>query len=143
MARYVATIDVPKPLEETFDYLSDFSNTREWDPGVVEAEPLVPGPPDVGSLYRVVAAFLGRRVELRYEVTEFEPPKRLVLEAHSSTVYSHDEIRFEPIREGTRVTYDAQLELKGLLALGDPILARIFRSVGDKAVDGLRTTLGG
>ena len=143
MARYVATIDVPKPLEQTFEYLSDFAKTREWDPGVVEAEPLVPGPPDVGSLYRVVAAFLGRRVELRYEVTEFEPPKRVVLEAHSASVHSHDEIRFEPTLEGTRVTYDARLELKGLLALADPLLGRLFRGVGDQAVDGLRATLGG
>jgi len=60
-----------------------------------------------------------------------------------SSVYSHDEIRLEGTREGTRVTYDAQLELKGLLALADPILGLVFRSVGDKAVAGLRTTLGG
>ena len=111
MARYVATIEVPKPLEEAFAYLSDFSTTREWDPGVVEAEPLVPGPPDV-------------------------------LEAHSSTVHSLDEIRFEATPNGTRITYDARLELKGLLALADPILGLLFRGIGDKAVAGLRDTLG-
>ena len=143
MARYTATIEVPKPLEETFAYLSDFANTREWDPGVLEAEPLVEGPPDVGSLYRVVALFLGRRAELRYEVTAFEPPKRVVLEANSPTVRSLDEIRFEATAEGTRITYDADLRLKGVLALSDPLLGVVFRRVGDQAVAGLRATLGG
>ncbi len=143
MARYVATIEVPKPLEETFEYLSDFANTRDWDPGVVEAEPLVEGPVDVGSLFRVVARFLGRDVELRYEVTAFEPPKRVVLEAHSTSVHSLDEIRFEATAEGTRITYDANLQLKGFLALADPLLGWVFQGVGDKAVAGLRAALGG
>ena len=40
MAHYTASVDTPRPLHEVFAYLSDFSTTREWDPGVVEAERL-------------------------------------------------------------------------------------------------------
>lgn len=40
MARYRASIDIQQPREGVFAYLSDFSTTREWDPGVVEAERL-------------------------------------------------------------------------------------------------------
>ena len=54
MARYVDAIDLPIPLEQAFDYLADFSRTAEWDPGVVEAERLTPGPPRRGSRFRVV-----------------------------------------------------------------------------------------
>ena len=142
MARYVATVEVPKPLEETFDYLADFANTRDWDPGVVETETLVPGEPEVGSLYRVVAAFLGRRVELQYQIVELERPKRVLLEAHSGTVHSLDEISFEPTADGTRITYDARLRLKGLAGALDPLLGLVFRGIGDRAVAGLRRSLG-
>lgn len=40
MAHYRASIDTQQPREEVFAYLSDFSTTREWDPGVAEAERL-------------------------------------------------------------------------------------------------------
>jgi hypothetical protein len=43
---------------------------------------------------------------------------------------------------GTRVTYDADLSLKGPLRLADPLLALAFRRVGDRARDGLRARLG-
>jgi hypothetical protein len=38
MAHYTASIDTPRPPAETFAYLSDFSTTPQWDPGVVEAQ---------------------------------------------------------------------------------------------------------
>jgi hypothetical protein len=40
MARYKASVDTPHPPGEVFAYLSDFSTTEEWDPGVLEAERL-------------------------------------------------------------------------------------------------------
>jgi hypothetical protein len=40
MARYRATLDTPREREDVFAYLSYFSTSEEWDPGVVEAERL-------------------------------------------------------------------------------------------------------
>ena len=40
MARYRAAVDTPREREDVFAYLSDFSTTEEWDPGVVQAERL-------------------------------------------------------------------------------------------------------
>ena len=37
MARYRAALDTPRERDDVFAYLSDFSTTQEWDPGVVEA----------------------------------------------------------------------------------------------------------
>jgi Polyketide cyclase / dehydrase and lipid transport len=33
MAHYNASVETPRPLDEVFAYLSDFSTTEEWDPG--------------------------------------------------------------------------------------------------------------
>src|SRR5665213_1037290 len=35
MAHYNASLDTPRPPDEMFAYLSDFSSTQEWDPGAV------------------------------------------------------------------------------------------------------------
>ena len=60
MAHYTASIETPRPLAETFAYLSDFSTTEQWDPGVVEAERLGDAPVGEGTEFRLVADFLGR-----------------------------------------------------------------------------------
>jgi hypothetical protein len=138
MARYVDAIDLPIPIEEAFDYLADFSRTVEWDPGVVEARRLTRGPVRVGSLFRVVVSTLGRRIPLEYEVTEFERPSRLVLVGGDSSLRSIDEMTFVSRPGGTRVTYEARLELTGVRRLADPILDLLFQRIGRLAVRGLR-----
>ena len=120
MARYVEAIDLPLAVEKSFQYLADFSNTAEWDPGVVEAEKLTKGKLRKGSRYRVVVSFLGRRSTLEYEIVELEPPTRVVLRGGDAWLTSIDEITFVPRGSGTRVTYEAKLELQGLARLADP-----------------------
>ena len=44
MATYSTEIDSTWEQEEVFEYLSTFSNAREWDPGVADGESTEPGP---------------------------------------------------------------------------------------------------
>ena len=45
------TFTVPAPIEQVFDYLSDFENTNEWDPGTVSTKRIsVPSPSGVNSM---------------------------------------------------------------------------------------------
>ena len=138
MARYLDTIDLPLPIQQVFDDLADFSNVAAWDPGVSEAERLDDGPIRLGSRFRVVASFLGRAVPLTYAIIGFEPPHRLVLRGEDSSFVSHDEITLAPRGAGTRVTYDARLELSGLRRLADPVVHAVFQWVGRQAAGGLR-----
>ena len=141
MAHYRATIDIPRAPEDVFAYLSDFSNAQEWDPGVVEAERLGGAAVGEGTECRLVASFLGRTTPLTYRIVEFEPPDAVTLLGENATVISRDRITFEPIAQGTRITYDADLALKGPLKLADPLLRLAFGRVGDRALAGLRRTL--
>jgi len=138
VARYVDAIDLPLTPEQAFDYLADFSRTAEWDPGVAEAERLTPLPVQLGSRFRVVVSFLRRRVPLEYAITAYERPHRLVLRGGDDVLRSIDEITFVSRRGGTRVTYEARLELTGIARLADPILQLLFQRIGSLAVRGLR-----
>ena len=62
MAHYVARVPVPVTRSAAFAYLSRFDRAAEWDPGVEAGEMLTPGPVGVGSRFRLVARFLGRRI---------------------------------------------------------------------------------
>jgi carbon monoxide dehydrogenase subunit G len=141
MAHYRATIDIQQPREDVFAYLSDFSTAREWDPGVVEAERLNGQAVGQGTEFRLVAEFLGRKNELTYRILEYDPPHAVTFLGENATVVSRDRITFEKIAEGTRVTYDADLALKGLLRIADPALGLAFNRVGDRALAGLLRTL--
>ncbi len=141
MAHYNASVTTPRPRDEVFAYLSDFSTTEEWDPGVIEAERVGEAPVGEGTEFRLLAEFLGRRTPLTYRIVEYDPPNAVTFRGESSSVISLDRITFEASGEGTLVTYDADLALKGALKVADPLLGLAFRRVGDRALAGLRKTL--
>ncbi len=141
MAKANGTVSSPLGAEAVFKRVSDFSTTQKWDPGVVEAEKLTSGGVDIGSRFRVVARFMGRNSELVYEVTEFEPGRRVVLRGENATVLSVDEIIVESEANGSRVIYSADLTLKGPLKLADPLLGLAFDGIAKKALAGLEAWL--
>ena len=141
MAHYRASIDTQQSREDVFAYLSDFSTSREWDPGVVEAERLNGQAVGEGTEFRLVAEFLGRKNELTYRIVEYDPPHAVTFLGENATVISRDRITFDAAAGGARVTYDADLALKGLLRIAHPLLALAFNRVGDRALAGLTRTL--
>ncbi len=129
------------PVEEVFNYVSDFANTQHWDPGVSAARRLDEGPVGVGATFDVVASFGSSKVPMIYEVTEFEPNRRLVLVGTSKTVDAVDEILFEPTEQGTLVDYTADLTFNNWLRFIAPAMSPLMNRVGEKALDGLVDTL--
>ena len=141
MARYRASLDTERQREELFTYLSDFSPTQEWDPGVVSAERVNGSPVQEGAEFRLLAEFLGRRTPITYRIIEFDPPHALTFFGENERVTSCDRITFEALAHGTRITYDAALELKRVLKVADPLLGLALGRVGDRALSGLRRKL--
>ena len=72
----------------------------------------------------------------------FEYSSDLERLAETGTLLSVDVITFEPTDDGgCRVTYDADLSLKGAFRFGDPLLGVVFGRIGDRAAGGLRRVL--
>ena len=107
MARYVTTIESALPQVEAFAYMADFANARLWDPSVSEARRVGEAPIGIGSAFDLVARFGGRDVPLRYEIVEYDSPRRVVLEARRPGFVSRDTITVEPAANGSVVHYDA------------------------------------
>jgi carbon monoxide dehydrogenase subunit G len=141
MARLLVTIDVPDDPKAVFDYLVDFSNTEEWDPGVLEAERLDGGKVDLASRFRVVVSFFGASSEFTYRVTKYERPYRFRIEGSNGIVISEDDVAITPVAGGTRVTYDASLQLPLYLRPLDPLLQAAFQWASRASVAGMRDTL--
>jgi carbon monoxide dehydrogenase subunit G len=140
---YRKTIEVPGTATDAFTYVSDFSRVSEWDPGVVESRALgFEARIEVGSRFEVVALFRGNRQRFEYVVTEFEDGRRISLLGDGEKARSRDEISVAEVDGKTQITYEADIRLKGVRRALEPFLGRMFRRMGDDALDGLRRKLG-
>lgn len=139
ISRTVETAAAPAAV---FAYLSDFETTTEWDPGTITTE-RVSGDGGVGTVYHNVSEFNGNRSELTYEVVEHAPERRFALHGEGKSAVADDVMEFEATDGGgTRVTYTADIRLKGLLRVAEPLLAGAFKKLGDEAEQGLNEALG-
>jgi len=141
MTKVAESVFIPKPTEEVFGYLAEFSNTAEWDPGIAEARMTSDGPVGLGSTFDVVALFRGRRVPVTYEVTVYEPSSRVVLVGRNKNFTGIDTIGVAPEGDGTRVSWQAEFQMKGLGKLLQPFLGGVFEKLSVEAMDGLEKTL--
>lgn len=140
--KIVRTLTVDRSAEEVFDYLSDFTNTEEWDPGTVRTT-VESGAGGVGTRYRNVSKFLGRETQLTYVVEERTPPTRLRLRGENKTVVAHDTMTLKPTASGgTELTYHADFAFKGIARFLAPLAAPALKRLGDEAERGLRDSLG-
>ena len=139
--RYAREIEVPMAPGETFAYLADFSRAAEWDPGIVEARRLTPEPTAVGSSFEVIGLFRGKRQRFEYVVTELEEGNRIALHGEGEKAMSDDVMTISPSAIGTRIAYEADIRLKGVLRVAEPFLGGTMKKMGDAALDGLRARL--
>lgn len=141
MARYRTEQVFRGPAEVAFEYVSDFSNTESWDPGVVKASRVDDGPQRVGSKYRVVTKSGSKEMPFVYEVTELDPPRRIRLVGEAKRICSDDIIEVTPHGDESTVTYQAELTLKGGLKFLSPLLGPVLKKIGDRAAEGMRGEL--
>ena len=137
LQRSIETAAAPAAV---FAYLSDFTTTNEWDPGTVHTE-RVSGDGGVGTTYRNTSSFMGRETELTYEVVQHQPDSRFALRGENSSVVANDTMEIAPLGAGSKVTYTADFEFKGVGKLVAPLLKPALKKLGDEAETGLREAL--
>ena len=134
------TVLTPADPAKVFAYLSDFTNTEEWDPGTVECT-RVDGDGGVGTRYRNVSSFLGRKTELEYVAAELTAPTLVHFAGHNEQFEGHDRIRLEASGGGTQVTYDAEFSFKGASLVAVPLIALYLPVLANKTVKQLKQSL--
>jgi carbon monoxide dehydrogenase subunit G len=134
-------VETSLPLAAAFEFVADFANAQRWDPGVASSVQTTAGRVAVGTRYRLGIRMRGRVSPMDYEVTAYEPNRRVVLRGSGSGVLATDEIRFEATPSGTRIDYIADIRLRGVLALVTPFAGGAFRKIARDARDGMQRTL--
>ena len=136
------TFDVRPDPAVIIDYLKDFSNAEEWDPGTVSCTRNDAGPVAVGSTWHNTSKIAGVSTELTYTLEQLTDDT-IVLVGRNDTATSTDTITVVPSPDGSgsRITYEANIEMKGAAKLADPVMKIVFEKIGSDTEDDMTTVL--
>lgn len=128
--------------ERAFDFVADFSTTEEWDPGIPRARRLDEDPIGLGSRFELLSRFGSTEQTIVYEITAYERPSSVTFVGDGKNFHGVDVISFAPREDGgSRVTYVADLGLKGPASIALPFLRGRLDEMSDRAVAGLKEAL--
>ena len=76
---------IGRPADGVFEFFADAANNPAWQKGMQSCEWITEPPIGVRSQYRQLARFAGRDIISVFEVTEYEPGRRIRIETVEST----------------------------------------------------------
>ena len=126
--RLQKSIYIGRPAEEVFAFIADHSNDHRWRGELLSSHIVSDVCEGVGTHLRQAVSYRGRTAEANFEVTEFEPGRRICFRARGR-LRAHGCYDVQPEGSGTRLTVSATVELKGEEAM----LERYFRQVVEQA----------
>ncbi len=138
------SVDIARPLDEVFAYMTRLDELPKWLDGVREAKPLSPDPTAIGSRVCHTNEFMGRTFESVFEVLEWHDNERTVFKVISGPLRGESTQKFEPIgTAATRVTIEVVGDGTGALKLGNFIAKRAAQRQVDRSLDNVKALLEG
>ena len=109
--KFTHSVLIHRPVESVFEFVAHVENNARWQSGILELEMTSPGPMQVGSTYRCLNRFMGRRIETEGLVTDFVRDTTYSIRITSGDVSGESTLFFEDFDGGTRLTAVGHLDL--------------------------------
>jgi hypothetical protein len=135
MSQIETVVEIQRPVEPVFEYLSDLRNMTDWAQGIVEAERLTPEGAGPGTVYRLVGLLAGRRIATPIKITQYEPGRTYSSVTTMGPLVVDDRWEFTPCGDSTQVRQVTDMHVAGLLA---PLGVLAARLLGPRLADDLR-----
>jgi uncharacterized membrane protein len=127
MTKVEHSVVIERPAEQVWEYVHDPSNDTAWQSSLVESKELTAAPMRVGTRIAETRRFLGKRFEMSYEVTEYEPHRRSAIRTIGGPIPTSGVYALEPVNGGTRFTAELETDAHGFFKLAEPVFARMAR----------------
>jgi uncharacterized membrane protein len=123
--RVEESIEINRPLQEVFDYVSDVGNYPEWMAHALEVLKDTEGPPQQKDRFIVAIKSVGRRFETPYDRTSYEANRQYADQAVGGPIPDQRlDCTFQEVPGGTRLMRAVEAEPGGLLKLLEPLQKR-------------------
>ena len=107
---------ISRPLEKVFAFVADQRNAPQWQDGLVEVRLLTDGQVGVGTKHAIVRLFMGQRMEISNEYTEYKLNQKVAFKSTSGPIPFNAAYLTEPVAEGTHLISMIQMQPEGLPA---------------------------
>jgi uncharacterized protein YndB with AHSA1/START domain len=112
MAPITTSIELPRPADEVFAYVTDPSTMAEWQQGCVSGH--MDGPvTGVGSKCTTIRKIGGREREVTTEITEYDPPQRWADRGIEGPIRAIVAVTVEPLADMSRSRLTIELDFTG------------------------------
>jgi uncharacterized protein YndB with AHSA1/START domain len=115
MARVEDSVDIRAPIEIVFAAVTDPRRSLDWNPTLVDVSNMTGLPPAVGTSWRQIANYVGRRVTLDCRIAEYNPPHEGVLDI-SGDYAGRIVTLCESVQGATRLVQTIEFEPPGGIA---------------------------
>jgi uncharacterized membrane protein len=143
MATLEANININRPIEEIFNFVTDVNNAAKWQSGIIEAQATSNGANGVGTTYKYVNQVMGRKIETEGEVTVYEPHNRYAWKSTNGPFPLSGGTTFEETSDGVSVTETVEAEPGGFFKLAEPLMVKQQQSQMKKDLAALKQLLEG
>jgi uncharacterized protein YndB with AHSA1/START domain len=133
---------IAAPPEAVAAVAADPDRAPDWYAAIERVDWVTPPPLAVGTRLAFVARFLGRRLAYTYEVTELDPPRRMVMRTEAGPFPMETTYEWEADgRGGTRMSLRNRGEPAGFAKVTAPVMARAVQAANRKDLRLLKTLL--
>ena len=126
MAPIVSDIEIARPQEEVFPYVTDPSKFAEWHAGVVGGSMEGDKSPSVGSRCTTTRRIGGAAREVTSEITKIDSPRSWAVHGIDGPIRAIVKLTVEPLNGSaqSRVTIELDFEGHGIGKLLVPLVVR-------------------
>jgi uncharacterized protein YndB with AHSA1/START domain len=124
MAPIVLTIEIDRPPDEVFYYVTDPSRFAEWQEDAVRGHSEGGGSPGVGSRFIIIRRIGRIERTTTSEITEVNPPRSWAYHGVDGPIRAITRVTVAPLGDsaGSRVTIDVDFEGHGIGKLLVPLV---------------------
>jgi uncharacterized membrane protein len=124
MIKFEKSFLINRPQQEVFDFATNLSNDSQWQSSIESVEQVSDGPIGVGSTWRYVTKFLGRKNETEIQITSYEPPHQSSVKAVSGPIPFENTHKFQKQDGGTLLTFTGQAEIGGFFKMAEGLVSK-------------------
>jgi len=127
MINLFSTTLIERPVKQVFEFISTARNDVQWQDGALAATQLTLNPIGLGTLFSSLRYFMGRRLQGKFEVTEYEPNKKYGFKSLSGPIQTQTLYIFENHQDSTRVDANLQVKQSGFFNMTDAFVTRFAK----------------
>ena len=141
MINFNLNTQIYRPLQEVFCFIATPENDFQWQYGTLASTQISEGDIGVGTLFRTINHFIGRRIESIYEVTEFEPDKKYGFRSLSGPMRSRTLYTFQITEGSTKINMSSQTNPEDIFKMNDATVEKKIRKQYRENLNMLKSVL--